>query len=97
MGDIQLAAVVAAIVSASLQALKDHLNLKPETLRWVAAVLGAVAGGSAGYIGGGDTVGQVVTNTGLGAVLVTGYHSLLLHDSVLGRTLKAIGEALFKK
>lgn len=97
MDDTAFMAIAAASSAAILQALKDNMNLAPASLRWVAAIIGALAGGGAGFTQGGDTAPALATNAGLGAVVVTGIHSLLLQNSVLGRVLKAIGTALFQK
>ena len=97
MSDTALLAMVAAILSAALQVAKDKLALNPSTLRWVATVLGAAAGGIVAWVHGTDGTSNIIALLGAGAGLTAGTHSVLLQGSVLGRMLKAIGEAIVKK
>ena len=96
MDTTSTALVVVTGLSALLQALKDQVKLSPSTLRFVAAIIGALGGGMIGYMDGGATAGSLATNSGLGALVASGTHSLLLHDTPIGDALKAIGKALFK-
>jgi len=96
--DSNLVAVLAAIaVSSGLQVFKDNISLSPASLRWIGMFLGAVAGGSAGYLGGGDAVSDLAANIAIGSLGTTGFHSLALHKSLLGRILQAIGSTVFSK
>ena len=95
MDERAISSLVATLVSVILQAVKDHIPLRTAHLKWVAAVLGAIAGGGSGYLGGGDDLNEIIENTGLAAVITTGVHSLLMKDSRLGRMLKALGAGLF--
>ena len=97
MEDHAVAAIAPLGVALLFQALKDNLNLNAGALKWVAAILGAIAGGGAGFAAGAADGSDLAMNTGLGAILATGLHSLTLQGSVLGKALKAIGAAFFNK
>ena len=97
MNDTIAALVASGGFTAFLQFVKDHTNLNATTLRWVAATAGALLGGGFGFMAGGEATGDLATNAVLGAVAVTGTHSLLLQDSVLGKVIKAAGAAFFKE
>ena len=89
MEGTELAAIASAVVSLLLQVVKASLPEKAQGhLRLVAALLGALAGGSAGYIGGGQTVAEIGGNAALSALLTGGVHAVLLQNSWLGNLLK---------
>ena len=91
MEGTELAAIASAVISLLLQVVKDSLPVNARGhLRLVSALLGAVAGGSAGYIGGGQAVAEIGGNAALSALLTGGVHSLLLKDAWLGQLLKSI-------
>ena len=90
------AAFIGVLVSVGFQVLKDHVNLSPNSIRWVAAAMGAVIGGSAGLAGGDETVKALLQNSSIAAAIGPGIHGLLLKDSRIGGILKAIGAVVFE-
>ena len=85
------AAMASAVVSLLLQVVKANLPEKAQGhLRLISALLGALAGGSAGYIGGGQAVAEIGGNAALSALLTGGVHAVLLKDAWLGDLLKRL-------
>ena len=97
MSDAEISALAASLVAVVLQMLKDHLNLEKPSLRWVAALIGGIVGGAAGWAGGGQSVSELATNAGMAALVTNGLHSLVLKDQRLGEILKVVGGLLFKR
>ncbi len=96
MNEQAVVAVTAMAVSVILQAVKDHLSVNPLTLRWVAAITGAIAAALAGHLDGATGGAALATNAGIGALVAAGTHSVALQGSVLGRVLKGIGATIFQ-
>ena len=81
--------------SVLLQVIKGETRNTP-WLRWLGAGVGILGGTSAWYLGGQETFGLPFM-AALGALLASGTHSLLLHDTALGKTLKALGDVFLAR
>ena len=95
MPDQATLAIVAAVVSAVNQVVKGIVKVDEKYYRVGFAILGAAAVSGWQASGGDTSLGDVLSNAGIGAVAVTGTHTLL-KGTPAADALKEIGALLVK-
>ena len=93
MDDAQMVAMVAALASMALQAVKDWMKWPPQI---VGPVVGGVAAVVVTALNGSHDAQDYLTNIGIGMGLVVGTHNLLLQKKFLGNVLKGVMQGVLK-